>query len=231
MKLLSTNEMCSSLTVGDLVFKSRTYGEGTNFISLSLTVADTLTLTVQQEQNGSAFLYEGSGIGVLSAIVFFGSISETFTIISTSSKLFNVVGSVSGNLGIANVGKVFRSNQIVFLIRQNTFNIGDKFTVIKAISESFSALDIASLRLAVASSKFIWMPEPLLPVDPLAVAAVAAFPKTCMIGGSGLPLFPLTDLPLPMAFVNYRETIAGKITVATVYTWVGTQFNGKWVAN
>ena len=88
-------------------------GTATNYADL-LDLLDTF-LTAK----GSAFglSYTGTGTGLLTA--YSGgasSVAETFTITATSSTVFDVVGSVSGDIGDATVGTPFSHAKLEFLI-------------------------------------------------------------------------------------------------------------------
>ena len=66
---------------------------------------------------------------------------ENFTLVATSAFTFNVTGSVSGLIGIANVGVPFTSNKVNFTIQAGTtaFAAGDYFTFgLKYAPSSFS---------------------------------------------------------------------------------------------
>jgi hypothetical protein len=59
------------------------------------------------------------------------SVSETFTITATSATQFNVVGSVSGNIGTATVDTTFTHDKLTFLIASGStpFAVGDTFKI------------------------------------------------------------------------------------------------------
>lgn len=78
-----------------------------------------------------------SGMTVVSPMVKL----ESFTLVATSAFTFNVTGSVSGLIGIANVGVPFTSNKVNFTIQAGTtaFAAGDYFTFsLKYAPSSFS---------------------------------------------------------------------------------------------
>jgi hypothetical protein len=86
---------------------------------------------------GSAFglAYEGTGTGSLTD--YSGgasSVAETFTITASSATLFDVVGSVSGDIGDATVGTPFSHAKLEFTITAGgtAFVSGDEFTLATA---------------------------------------------------------------------------------------------------
>lgn len=82
-------------------------------------------------QTPTATIYAGTGNGTLSAALCSGAIAETITITATDATHFNVVGSISGVIGIATVGTLFISTQIEILLTAGSvgFVAGDMFTV------------------------------------------------------------------------------------------------------
>lgn len=104
-------------------------------IGVATSAADLLNrLNTFLTTNGKAFgaLFTGTGNGTISA--WDGgasSVCETFTITATSSTSFSVVGTVSGNVGIATVGTQFTCPQITFKLNQGsaTFASGDAFKI------------------------------------------------------------------------------------------------------
>jgi len=75
--------------------------------------------------------YAGTGNGTISAtLVPSGAVAETITVTATSATAFNVVGSVSGALGVATVGQQFVSPQVGVLLTAGSiaFVAGDLFT-------------------------------------------------------------------------------------------------------
>ena len=83
---------------------------------------------------GSAFglEYEGTGTGTFTAYAGgASSVAETFTITATSATVFDVIGSVSGDVGDATVGTPFSVSTIAFTITAGgtAFEVGDEFTI------------------------------------------------------------------------------------------------------
>jgi len=78
-----------------------------------------------------AIVYAGAGNGTLASALTLNAVAETITITATSATSFTVVGSVSGALGVATVGELFKSSQIEVLLTAGTvlFGAGDAFTV------------------------------------------------------------------------------------------------------
>jgi hypothetical protein len=76
--------------------------------------------------------YLGVGNGTLAALTVVSPMVklETFTLVATGASSFNVVGSVSGLLGIATVGVPFTSSKVNFTITAGStaFSAGDYFT-------------------------------------------------------------------------------------------------------
>jgi hypothetical protein len=103
-------------------------GTATDYIDLLTKLDDFLTT------NGSAFglAYSGTGTGTLTA--YSGgasSVAETFTLTATSPTVFDVVGSVSGDIGDATVGTPFNHAKLKFTINAGgtAFIAGDEFTL------------------------------------------------------------------------------------------------------
>lgn len=227
MRLYITDELCAKLSAGGTTFQSRDYGFAANSIFISMSVGANIALTVGKDQQGDESVYSGSMAGTMSSILFLGGLQETFTAIADNTGKFVVVGSISGALGYAYCGKVFRSSQLAFVITSKNHLQGDMFTMRKSFVELYTGTSFSDLRGQVQqSSSLIWMPEQLS-ID----GEPQTFAKTYLSGGSGLPKVPHTDLILPMAFVNYRETMSGTVVAAEVYSWAGTPIQGTWIKN
>lgn len=79
-----------------------------------------------------ATVYAGTGNGTLSAkLCPVGAVSETITITAIDPTHFNVVGSVTGAMGVATVGTLFANTQIEISLTAGSiaFVAGDMFTV------------------------------------------------------------------------------------------------------
>jgi hypothetical protein len=82
-------------------------------------------------QTPVATVYAGVGNGTLSSALCYEAIAETIAITATDATHFNVVGSVSGLMGIAAVGTTFANTKIKLLLTTGgiAFVAGDVFTV------------------------------------------------------------------------------------------------------
>lgn len=137
---------------------------------------------------GSAFglEYEGTGTGTFTDYAGgASSVAETFTITATSATVFDVVGSVSGDVGDATVGTPFSVSTIAFTITAGgtAFAVGDEFTIStappwlekrKALGARLEAIDGNTGTLAVQnvadgkneiSSKYWRVSDPTKPQD------------------------------------------------------------------
>lgn len=110
---------------------------------------------------GSAFglEYQGTGDGTFTA--YSGgasSVAETFTITATSPTVFDVVGSVSGDVGDATVGTPFSCAQIGFLITAGStaFITGDEFTISTAPPWTEKRKTLGSRLLATEGNTGTW---------------------------------------------------------------------------
>lgn len=226
------NETRSRLKAAGTYFKSKMCGFEANKISVEVAVAENIMLIVHQDQELYAPVYTGTSGGKLSTVMFRGDQSESFTVETTNGKTFSVTGSVSGLIGMATVGKVFRSEVLVFMIASTVHNSGDQFVIPRIADEIYTASSIANLRLQVQRSKLILMPERGYDVGDLGESdgIATSIPKTYLAGGIGLPLNPSSSMLVPLTFVNYREEDLGLSSVVAMYRWDGNH-EGKWVLN
>lgn len=102
---------------------------------------------------GSAFGVTRAGAGDGRLVDYMGgadSVVEQYTLTATSSTQFSVVGSVTGNIGVATVGVPFVSSTLAFTIAAGgvAFSAGDKFTL--ATAPAWQAMR------AAAGSEYVW---------------------------------------------------------------------------
>ena len=78
-----------------------------------------------------ATVYAGTGNGTLSSALCYEAIAETITVTATDATHFNVVGSVSGLMGVVIAGTVFANTKIEISIAVGSiaFVAGDAFTL------------------------------------------------------------------------------------------------------
>jgi hypothetical protein len=103
-------------------------GTATHYVDL----LDKLNMFLTAKGSAFGLSYSGTGDGLLTA--YSGgasSVAETFTITATSATVFDVVGSISGDIGDATVGTPFSHAKLEFLILAGgtAFIIGDAFTI------------------------------------------------------------------------------------------------------
>jgi hypothetical protein len=98
----------------------------------------------------------GTGNGTLTAVstgANANSTGEVFTLTATDATHFNVVGSLSGNIGVATVGVPFVSTNVSFTINAGgtAFVAGDHFTITTTgATAGATALPVAALANAIA---------------------------------------------------------------------------------
>lgn len=112
---------------------------------------DKLNTFLTSSGSASAITFTGAGNGRLTGYKGgSATVAEQFTLTATSPTTFNVVGSVSGNLGVATVGTLFSTNKLAFTIAAGStpFVAGDTFKLYAA--PKWSA------RRSTPGSEYVW---------------------------------------------------------------------------
>lgn len=225
------------LFAGNTYFRAKEVGEAGNRISIE--ISGGYTINVTKEESQTSFVFSGSGEPAMSAIIFPTQSSEIFFVTTSDAKTFSVTGSVTGNMGTVDSGKIFRHSKLVFSIAKKNHAPGDTYTIHAGQKETFTASNIYAMRTLVnSSSSLIEMPSRGEDIqdrtgdDPLN-GQFEVISKTYLSGGDGLPKYPSgTSLgfPIPMVYVDSIEDKYGvDQPVAKVYQWTDTLESGHWV--
>lgn len=119
--------------IGGTFIRAKDPGEGGNQISVEfITSGENVTMVVNGPVKIPLPTGATAGTGaVVNINAIHPPVFETFTLVAIDKDQFTVTGSVSGNIGIATVGRPFAASTISFMVINGDvdFIVGDTFTV------------------------------------------------------------------------------------------------------
>ena len=200
---------------------------------------DTFTVTTTSANGGSAgtpaFAEPGIGLADMTGVsAGAASVAQTITATAISATQFSVVGSVSGDLGVATAGTPFVSSAADFTIgsEQTGFMVGDKYTLTTTAGAlgDVTGVPINNLADGASNMNFNWNllngTTPL--ISQLAAPSSATGDTQDGTSSGSLTSFTIgSDGTITGSFTNGKTEALGQIALATFANNNGLSLDGN----